>query len=183
MKIKRNDLDYWNYLIKNYAFTLKPFWHSIVLESSRNNLNPNLLLGVLAIEKANRGKVYEIIEKLISLLFPRIILLKNFSVGFVQLKPATLKRDLKMEITCDEVRRLMKPRYSIAIGAKLLSRYCEETDFDSKDIDAGNYDVKLLWIVKKYTTGIYNSPNYPWVMYYFNILKNISKGDILCQAG
>jgi hypothetical protein len=176
---KGNDLWYWNNLVKNNAFALKPFWHSIVIEASRNNLNPNLLLGVLAIEKSNRGNVYEILEKLISLFFPRIVLSKNFSIGFLQLKPATLKRDLKMEITCNEVRRLMKPHYSIAIGAKLLSRYCTETDFNSNDIDAVCYDIKLLWIVKKYTTGIYNSPNYPWIIYYFNVLKNISRADIL----
>lgn len=177
-----NNLLYWNNRVTNAVFDLKPFWKTILVESDRNNISPNLLLGVLAIEKANRGGLYNLLEHFLVWLFPGFVLNRDFSIGIAQIKPKTLRRELGIEPSFETLKKLMNSCDSIVIGAQLISGYCEQIDFDSREVNSDDYEDKLLSIVKKYTTGSFSSPDYPWINYYFQILKRICHGTGVAKA-
>lgn len=178
-KMKRNKINnnlvYWNNQVINNIFRLKPFLNNIVSESYKNGINPNLLLGIIAIEKTNRNRIYNLVEYILASIVPNLFIKLNPSIGIAQIRISTLKDELETELSSTNIQKLMDSGYSISILAKLVSKYCKEIDFDSRTINTKNFEEKLLNIVKKYTTGKYQCPNYPWVLYYFYILKDIVK--------
>ena len=179
MTKKNNNLLYWHNRVMNAALDLKPFWETILVESNRNDLNPNLLLGVLAIEKANRGWLYNLIEHFLVWLLPGFVLRRDFSIGLAQIKPKTLQRELGVAPSPETLKKLMNPSEVIAIGARLLSMYCEKVGFDSRQINSDDFDENLLSVVKRYTTGSFTSFGSPWINYYFQILKGICSRRVL----
>lgn len=176
-KKRRSSLAYWENRAVNKALDLKPFWGFISGESIRNNLNPDLLLGLLAIEDLNRGGLYRLVENVLVRIFPEFVLKRDFSLGLAQMKPRTIERELGLEVSGRNLSRLMQSTFSIAVSARLLGKYCKQIGFNSKLFNDKIYEEKLRLIVRKYTTGSFALLVYPWTDYYSKILKH------LCHRG
>lgn len=162
------------YYIKIYyrAVNLQKYIHTIKRAATRNKIDPNLLLGIISIESANRNGV-SFIENLLVKVFPYLVVKLDISIGISQLKVSTILRELDLKTTkMFLVKNLINPTFNICLCGKLLKHYSKQEHNDKNKFD------HVLSLVKLYTTGKNNGENYPWIILYSIILMKILQDNL-----
>lgn len=170
-------LCYWYNIANNNIFRLKYLWGFLRLECLKYNINPNLPLGIIAIEMSNRNIIYSLIEKILAFIAPTYLLRRNASIGISQLKVSTIRNELKIIESNEIIKKLLNKRSSIKFLVMLISKYCSEIDFSTKCIHSKDFDGKLQQIVCKYTTGSYSNAINPWIRFYYLTLKSLIRKE------
>lgn len=121
-------------------------------QSKRYNINPELVFGIITLEKMSRGDLLtRIIEKLIFYLCPFYLIKINASLGIGQVRILTAIRVLEGIGNYEALKLLMKPRSNIEIVSKLLYKYhCEVSNKESNNIEV------IKCISNLYITGHQN---------------------------
>lgn len=126
--------------------------------STNWDINPNLLLCIFLIEKMNRGNIiYRVLERLICS-FDKIVTKKNPSIGPCQIKFLTA-RTLEVEMSDKElISKLLDKFSNIELCARLI-------------VSFNIVPNSTLQIIKMYTTGSLNVPNYSWIILYNELVE------------
>lgn len=117
--------------------------YSIKQYAKKYNLNPNLILAFVIIEKLNRGHIVQIYtEKLIAAFWPKLLIYLDASLGIGQLKISTAKKILSINDNTSVIKYLLDSDKNIEIMAKLIKCYNRSDNTQN-----------LEYLVKLYTTG------------------------------
>jgi hypothetical protein len=173
--LKSESLRYWLYQTQYEAVSFKAFWTLIKEVSAEKGINPNLLLGVIAIEKTQKSIIDRFAEFIIACV-GILVSLFDISLGIAQIKQKTLKKELNIHV-CQKA--LLNKKNSIILCSELLAKYSKSIDFNTSNPNDIDYGAKLLIVVKKYTTGNYNYPTKPWILFYSCLLEAFIKKKLL----
>ncbi len=116
-------------------------------ESMKNNLNPELIFGIITLEKMNRGSlINRLLEVCGVYLIPSLIIKKNISIGLGQVKLSTAKEVLDDLDDKRILKLLIHPLKCIEIVAMLLHKYSFELNSENQMTDSHIKKISNLYI-------------------------------------
>lgn len=116
-------------------------------ESIKYNLNPELIFGIITLEKMNRGSLMiRLIEICGVYLIPSFIIKKNISIGLGQIKLTTAKEVLDNLDDERVLKLLINPLKCIEVVAMLIHKYSIESSRKEKNTDAYVKKISNLYI-------------------------------------
>jgi hypothetical protein len=127
--------------------------------ANRWSINPNILFGIYLVETINRGgKINNLVERIICL-SQNIMLILNPSIGVCQIRLSTA-REIEPSIDNKElIEKLLIKKDNLEICAKLIASY-KRNQINSN-----------LDIIKLFTTGSLEVPNYIWIVLYNDLIS------------
>gem|GEM_PF-5783016 len=145
--------------MKKYVFYIKEI-------SYEYDICPEILFSIILIETINRRSfLTRNVECITCKLFPKLMIRKNISIGIAQIKIKTAKKILPNADDHEIMNLLLDDFNNIKICAKLIANYLEIINCSQC-----SFNTRMLNLVKVYLTGDINSPNYPWINLYKDLL-------------
>ena len=116
-------------------------------ESMKYNLNPELIFGIITLERMNRGSVIIRLIEIFGVYFiPSLIIKKNISIGLGQIKLTTAKEVLGDSDDARILKMLIHPLKCIEVVAMLIHKYSFELDSKYQITDSYVKKISNLYI-------------------------------------
>lgn len=118
--------------------------------------DPEFLFSIIIVEKMNRERMF-VLERILSICFPKLIISLDYSIGICQIKPSTAKQ----VVNCNDyelIKLLINKKSNIDIMCKLIKHY--------KSYFATNEEV-----LNYYLTGT----SFPKINYELKIYQKLTK--------
>ncbi|WP_143311343.1 hypothetical protein [Cetobacterium ceti] len=119
----------------NIEYVGNKYQYEIEKYSKQNNINPKLILTLLALENIYRGeKLFQILEKLYFKIFYEKAIKKDMSLGVSQMKISTISKTLQVSPHSFK-RKIYTSKFSIRVMCKYIKKILEEfSEENDKDI-------------------------------------------------
>lgn len=159
------------------AFKTRKYKYLIQSLAEQEGINPELLFGIILIEKINRGYwVTRFVEKFFAKLFPKYLIKKDLSIGISQIKVSTAKIVSPALTDIEIIDALLDDVNCISICSKLIKYYLEIIANITKDNEK-----TIFYLTSLYQTGEMIENEYQFLFFYNKLLAWCISEELLKQ--
>ena len=144
--------------------SLQRHWAAIQRAAQLHAVDPELLMGILVLETANRGLAFRVLERLVARVNPRYLVRRDCSIGIAQIRPSTARSVVDADsqrLVC----MLLDDDGSIDVCARLIRRFSQEHHLERLSIR-----LRVAAVARLYTTGKLAPARHPWIGLYTLLL-------------